>query len=399
MTISVVNDEIFDEINGEVRTAILGCECCAFPLVDGIPVFLANDCTREALHALDANDIGRARQILLGLDGTSARAVSALTDGDREPTYRELLGIISDDAEADYFLHRFSDPTYRSADAIIRALTTHHNYNSGTAVLDLCGGSGHLTRSLLARPRPGETVLADLYYWKLWIATRTTAIDCTAICCDASAPLPFTSRIFSTVVLSDAFPYIWHKRLCADEMTRIGTDDAIIVMPHLHNTLGENVSAGDTLTPSSYRQLFSQRPVRLFDDKVLLDEILKNAAIDLVRDIEPHALGNTPAITLIATNADWVFDRHDIPTDLKVRDTLIVNPLYDVSYDNGQSHLTRRFPTAEYGREYQALERYLPEHLDVSGDLRGPLTAKQVGIDYAELRRQCVLLDVPDQYY
>ena len=182
-------------------------------------------------------------------------------------------------------------------------------------------------------------------------------------------------------------------------MTRIGTDDAIIVMPHLHNTLGENVSAGDTLTPSSYRQLFSQRPVRLFDDKVLLDEILKNAAIDLVRDIEPHALGNTPAITLIATNADWVFDRHDIPTDLKVRDTLIVNPLYDVSYDNGQSHLTRRFPTAEYGREYQALERYLPEHLDVSGDLRGPLTAKQVGIDYAELRRQCVLLDVPDQYY
>ena len=69
MTISVVNDEIFDEINGELRTAILGCECCAFPLVDGIPVFLANDCTREALHALDANDIGRARQILLGLDG------------------------------------------------------------------------------------------------------------------------------------------------------------------------------------------------------------------------------------------------------------------------------------------------------------------------------------------
>ena len=380
MTISVVNDGIVNEINGELRTAILGCECCAFPLVDGIPVFLANDCTREALHALDANDLGRARQILLGLDDTSARAVSTLTDADREPTYRELLGIISDDAESDYFLYRFSDPTYRNADAIIRALTTHHNYNSGTAALDLCGGSGHLTRSLLARPQAGETVLADLYYWKLWIAARTTAVDCTAICCDASAPLPFTSRIFSTVVLSDAFPYIWHKRLCADEMTRIGTDDAIIVMPHLHNALGENISAGNTLTPSSYRQLFSQRPVRLFDDKVLLDEILKNATIDLVRNIEADALGRTPP-------------------DLEVRDTLIVNPLYDVSYDNGQSHLTRRFPTAEYGREYQALERYLPEQLDVSGDLRGPLTAKQVGIDYAELRRQRVLLDVPDQYY
>ena len=86
-----------------------------------------------------------------------------LIDNNRTPTYRELLEAISDDAETDYFLYRFSDPTYRSADAIIRALTAHHNYSSQTAVLDLCGGSGHLTRSLLARPEPGETVLADLY--------------------------------------------------------------------------------------------------------------------------------------------------------------------------------------------------------------------------------------------
>ena len=396
--ISVANDAICDENNGSLWTAILGCECCAYPLVDGIPVLLANDRTRQALRALDANDIVHARQILLELDDASAHSLSMLIDNNRTPTYRELLEAISDDAETDYFLYRFSDPTYRSADAIIRALTAHHNYSSQTAVLDLCGGSGHLTRSLLARPEPGETVLADLYYWKLWVAARTTAIGSTGICCDASNPLPFASGSFSSVVLSDAFPYIWHKRLCADEMMRVATAEGIIVMPHLHSALGENMSAGNTLTPASYQRLFSQRKARLFDDKILLDDLLGNTAIDLMNDIEPCALGKTPAITLIATHAEWVFKRHNIQTDLNVRGRLIVNPLYKLSYRNRKSHLTLQFPTPEYGEEYKELQRYLPDKLVVSADLRSPLNADEIGIEYGELRRQCVLLDVPNHY-
>jgi len=397
--ISVASGGIYHEENGTLKTAILGCECCAYPLVDGIPVLLATDCTREALKALDANHIDRARQILLGIDDTSLRALLKLTAGNRKPKYRELLEAISDDAESSYFLYRFSDPTYRSADAIIRALITHCHYITEGAVLDLCGGSGHLTRSLLARPGRGNTVLADLYYWKLWIAKRTTAIDSTAVCCDANNPLPFVSRHFSTVVLSDAFPYVWHKRLCADEMMRVGTEDGIIIMPHLHSARGENVSAGNTLTPESYQRLFAQRHTKLFDDKILLDELLRNSAIDLTDHREPLALRNTPAITLISATADWVFKRHQIETNIDIRDSLIVNPLYDVSYKNGSSHLTLQFPTPEYGDEYQELRRYLPDKLVISADLRGPLTADKIGNDYSELRRQCVLLDVPNHYY
>ena len=397
--ISVASGAICQEENGSLRTAILGCECCAYPLVDGIPVLLATDCTREALTALDANDIDRARQILLGINDTAARTLASLTAGSRTPTYRELLEIISGDAESDYFLYRFSDPTYRSADALIRALTTQNEYCTESTALDLCGGSGHLTRTLLARPGRGNTVIADLYYWKLWIATRTTAIDSTAICCDASNPLPFVSRHFSTVVLSDAFPYVWHKRLCADEMLRVATDDGIIVMPHLHSARGDNISAGNTLTPESYQRLFAQRHAKLFNDKILLDEFLRDNTIDLTNPIEPHALGNTPAITLIATTADWVFKRHRMETTLDVRDSLIVNPLYDVSYKKGNSYLTLQFPTPEYGEEYQELRRYLPDKVVVRADLRGSLTADKIGDDYSELRRQCVLLDVPNHYY
>ena len=53
------------------------------------------------------------------------------------------------------------------------------------------------------------------------------------------------------VVLADAFPYIWHKRACAEEMMRLAGEDGLVVMPHLHSSLGFNYSAGDCLTPAA----------------------------------------------------------------------------------------------------------------------------------------------------
>src|SRR5918994_5898657 len=82
--------------------------------------------------------------------------------------------------------------------------------------LDLCGGAGHLTRVLtglqsgagLVRLKPNSTwsppsggpqigapvpgtVLADLFFWKLWLAGRFTSPACAPVCCDANHPLPF----------------------------------------------------------------------------------------------------------------------------------------------------------------------------------------------------------------
>ena len=69
------------------------------------------------------------------------------------------------------------------------------------------------------RSRPADgTVLADLFFWKSWLARRFTTPECEPVCCDANIPLPFAREAFSLVVLSDAFPYIWHKRLVAEEM-------------------------------------------------------------------------------------------------------------------------------------------------------------------------------------
>ena len=93
------------------------------------------------------------------------------------------------------------------------------------------------------------------------------------------------------VLLSDAFPYIWHKRLLAGEMQRVATGDGVIVMPHLHSAHGDNYSAGDTLSPAAYQDLFAPLAPRLFDDRMLLEGVLEDRVVDLANHASPAACG------------------------------------------------------------------------------------------------------------
>ena len=49
------------------------------------------------------------------------------------------------------------------------------------------------------------------------MAREYTAPGVQAVCCDANDPLPFARGLASMVMLSDAFPYIWKRRLLAEE--------------------------------------------------------------------------------------------------------------------------------------------------------------------------------------
>ena len=390
--LSVVDNAALERSPTRIRSGVLGCECCAFPVVAGIPVLIADDPTRDAMHALEAGRGDDALHALLGLDGARLDTLRRLLAGTRRPTYRELLGVLCIDAEADYMLPRFSDPTYLLIEALLDTLE-----GRGRA-LDLCGGSGHLTRALLRQPACTGAVLADVHFWKLWLAARIVAPECEPVCCDANSPLPFADRLFETVLLSDAFPYIWHKRQLAGEMQRVVTGDGVIAMPHLHSAHGENHSAGDTLSPAAYRDLFAPLAPRLFDDRPLLDGVLDERVLDLATDVSPAECGDTPSITLVATRDTDLFRRHDVPDRLDVSGVLTINPLYRVDYADGVSRLTLTFPTPEYEDEFALAKRYLPASFTVDGDLRSTITPTGVGARYAELRRRRVLLDAPHRY-
>jgi uncharacterized protein YbaR (Trm112 family)/SAM-dependent methyltransferase len=392
--LTLVDNDALVRAGTRVEWGVLGCQCCAFPVLDGIPVLIADDATGEAMHTLEAGRQDDALAAMLGLDAARAETLRAqMRDG--TATYRSAQEIISRDAEATYFVYHFSDPNYVLAETLVRAVG--RNRARTARVLDLCGGSGHLTR-VLAEVSDAPVVVADVYFWKLWLAKRFISPGCAPVCCDANHPLPFVDDSFSTVVLFDAFPYIWHKRLLASEMMRLTTTSGTILMPHLHSSLAFNHSAGMTLTPAAYADLFAARRPRLFRDTDLFSDLLGHAGVDLSRDVTAEQAGDEPTVTLIAGGDATLFRAHPLHEPGAVTGELRINPLYRVEADSSGCRLTLCFPTPEYEEEFGEVRRYLPETLTLKADPRQPLRPEQFGAAYAELRRRRVLLDAPRHY-
>ena len=398
----VENDALVID-GAEVLRGALGCECCAYPVLDGIPVLIADDDTRRALHALEDGRPDDALLDLLG-GGHDEAGRERLTEifGGGGATYREALELLCDDAEGTYLLHRFADPTYVTMEALLRAVAQAEWPLEGR-VLDLCGGAGHVTRVLRslqaeAGHRSSGVLVADLYFWKLWLARRFVSPGVQAICCNADTPLPFARDTFSTVLLADAFPYIWHKRLAVGEMMRLVGPDGLVVMPHLHSSEGDNHSAGDTLTPGAYQGLFEGREVRLFSDTALFDDVVERHVVDLTLDRTPEQLGSEASFTLVSTERSDLFDSYEVRPAREVTGALIVNPLYRIDADGSVSTLTLHFPTPEYEDEFGMCRRYLPESLAMQVDLNGAITPELFGSNYQELRDCRVLLDAPEAY-
>jgi hypothetical protein len=349
------------------------------------------------MRAIEAGRDEDALLTLLGLDAARGETLRSLLSRDDGPTYREAIAILSPDPEGTYFIYRFSDPTFVLAEAVLSALAQEPPGFRGP-VLDLCGGSGHLTR-VLTRLRPADSVvLADTFFWKLWLARTITAPQAIPVCCDANQPLPFTRGTFPSVVLSDAFPYIWHKRLLAEEMVRQAGPGGLIVMPHLHSSLGWNYSAGMTLTPRSYAALFEDLQPRLFPDDALFGPAADGAGLDLSRPMSAEELGSENSFTLIATRDPKVFRACAPPVLASPAGTLIVNPLYRVTRDGARSVLTLSFPTPEYEDEFGASRRYLPDTLTLEADVSAPVASWPAAVDVEALRRRRVVIDAPRRY-
>jgi SAM-dependent methyltransferase len=300
------------------------------------------------------------------------------------------------DFEGGYFLYRFSDPTFIIADAVVRAVA-ETVLDRGRA-LDICGGSGHLTRSLTALA-PAPPLLADLYFAKLWLARRFTAPGCEAVCCDANAPFPVARGAFDLAVCSDAFQYIWPKRQFVGEMARAIGREGAVVISHTHNALAWSPSHGQPLDPSGYRDLFETIEPRIFGEARLFADVVAGGPLDLSRRDPPEALERDPALTIVATRHGGVFRPHSIEPPAALIGELVVNPLYSQERTGDRLQLRLSFPSRDYEEEYGACRRYLPEEatLDVAAleALRSGGRPRALN----DLIRRKVILDLPKHYY
>jgi uncharacterized protein YbaR (Trm112 family) len=390
----------------EIQDGILGCHCCIFPLVDGIPVLHLQASSAAAREHIEAGRPDLARRAMFGIaDATEADAFDAVAASETS-TYREIVEALGPNFEGGYFLYRFSDPTYIVAQALARAVGAAVLQGApGTGVrraIDLCGGSGHVTRTLLDLSA-APPVLADLYFSKIWLARRFTAPGCEPVCCDGNAPFPFARGAFHFAMCTDAFMFIWTKRQFVTEMERLIANNAgepgAILIGHAHNERVWSPSHGNPLTPEAYADLFETTEPRVFAEAGLFADVVKGGPLDLTRRDSKDELDRDAAIALIASRHPAVFARHPLHVVDRATGEFRLNPMYAAVSDGDRVRLRLQFPSEDYEQEYGACRDYLPEDAVVDRAVLDGLPASRLSGVLADLGRRRIVLDLPRRYY
>ena len=395
-------ESLFHRRSGdEISDGILGCHCCIFPVVDGIPVLHLQPNATAARDQMQAEHPEQALRTMVGLESEAEATAFEAVAASEASTYRETVEALGPNFEGGYFLYRFSDPTYVVAEAVVRAVARAVLGDRRRAI-DICGGSGHLTRSLLDLSS-SPPVLADLYFAKIWLARRFTAPGCVPVCCDGNAPMPFARGAFAFAMCTDAFMYIWTKRQFVGEMARLiddpSADPGAVLIGHTHNERTWSPSHGQPLSPEGYAALFETLPPRVFAESNLFADVVAGGPLDLSRQDSKETLDGDPALTLVATERHDVFVRHQLDANRPVSGEFRLNPLYEVEANGDSVRLRLRFPSEDYEEEYGACRQYLPDEAVVHRAALDTLPGGAVPAVLADLAKRRVILDLPKRYY
>ncbi len=386
-----------DPSDRDVKYGVLCCACSAFPIVEGIPIVHLADPVPAVLGHLDAQRPDLARRALLDLDASAAEEFDALS-ASASATYREAVAALRLDSEGTYFVHRFSDPSFIVAQALVQAIAGAALSEGGRA-LDICGGSGHLTRELGALTS-SPPFLADVYFSKLWLARRFVAPGCEAVCCNGNHPLPFARGAFRFVICADAFMFIWTKRRFVGEMLRVleerGPTAAMI--SHTHNQLAWSPSHGQPLSPAGYADLFETMPMHIFSEAGLFADVIGGGPVDLGRRDHPATLDQDPALVLVASRLDDLFRPHALQPAPGVPGVRGLNPLYEAKADGDGVLLHLTFPSAAYEDEFGACRAYLPETVAIPATVMTALAEGRLVPEIADLSRRRVVITLPKYY-
>ena len=140
-------------------------------------------------------------------------------------------------------------------------------------------------------------------------------------------------------------------------------------------------------------------PARLFSEAALFADVMRGGPLDLSRRDSDDAIDADPALMLVASRDERVFQPHLVDNRSAEHGEFRINPLYEVE-DSGQFvKLRLSFPDEDYASEFGACREYLPDALTID---RASLTAMAAGQLTPELEafvRRRIILDLPRRYY
>ncbi|MBY0337520.1 MAG: hypothetical protein K2X11_12950 [Acetobacteraceae bacterium] len=317
-----------------------------WPVVDGIPFLRAGreELAREALAALDAGDRVAALALLLAdqddwWDGDAAPEADlrALARDPQTVTLREAMEALRWARVADYFAHRWSDPTFLAGLALTRA-----HWMAPRSAFELACGIGHHLRELSLR---GVAVSGgDVVFAKLWLARHFVCPEARLACFDAAHPWPVADR-HDLVLCHDAFYFLEPKQAVLARLRGLrGGGRGLLLISHIHNADRPGFSAGHAISRARLAGLFPA--VLAYADEELTRALAEGRAPlpGRLDGTEAFAVAEGPGLGAPQSLADGVVLP---PPGAALRR----NPLYA---EGG----ARRFPSERYASEYGARVTY-----------------------------------------
>lgn len=356
-----------------------------WPVVAGIPWLRADreELRERAVRRIEEGDPAGAAVVLLSdtddwWDGP-VPPPGALRAALGAATLREAVALLGMGRVGDYFLHRWSDPTWLA----VLALTAHH-CPGRRPVLELACGAGHLLRELALRGHRDLTGV-DVVFAKLWLARRFVAPGARLVCADLTAPWPLRPHGPAYVACHDALYFLPRKREVVDRALEYA-DGGAVVLGHCHNALVPGPGAGLPLDPAGWRSLL---PGAVCYDDADLTRALLDGEAPRPRPVED--LAHCEALAL--ADAPPPPPGHGLlsPARPVPGRPLRPNPLYR----DGLLRWPGQRWRDEYGRGAAA---YLPGRVDLSPGLLADARAGRLTPEVAELARRRVLLDLPERW-
>ncbi|TFV55995.1 class I SAM-dependent methyltransferase [Geodermatophilus sp. DF01-2] len=261
------------------------------PVVDGIPFARAG---REELRAevagrLAAGEVDRARVALLAdADDWWTEPPPPPEQLARVPaatTLREAMGLLGMGRVADYFAHRWSDPTHLAGLALLQ-----QHWPGRRPVVDVaCGIGTHLRE--LARRGCTDLLGVDVVWAKLWLARRFVCSTARYVCADVTTAPDLGVQPPAYVLCHDAFYFLRDKPAAAAAMRALAGNGGTVVVGHAHVADPH----GAPLTPEGYAAVLGTD--LLYDDAELTTALLAGRA---PRPAAAADLHSSEAVALVA---------------------------------------------------------------------------------------------------
>lgn len=410
----------------EINNGELKCECNHYPVLDGILNLRGMHSEQHVLNLLNKGKAESALPFLLTehiealsqfasflksksiFSSVFSQPLKALlsylfwrNDSKYINTKSSFIRLLGNSSWELYLKHRFIEQSMWSFYPFLHLLKK----NKGI-VLDLGCGTGHASFLIRGHVQPNELICVDHNFKNLYLAKNYIVDDAQFICLDSNSPLPFKDNVYDSILLLDALHYVKNRLLLASEIERILSPSGFFMILHLHNSMKNNLSAGQPMKPLSWCRLFEHSFIKAFPEKRLVEDFIYRDKLDLTMDYSESELNEADAISIIGTdNAKPLFNVFEgvLSEFIQQRSNLIINPIYKL-YRKKDKILLRRGSLAEnFRKEYPVTVDYLPEQCFVpflAVDSNGGKVVKEklMETNLEELMRRFIIINVPHHY-